>query len=44
MECLIACNDYPNCPCGEEGLDILDVTLEEFLDPEEFDDWFTEEE
>lgn len=42
MECLFICNDYPNCRCGEE--DERDLTDEEFLDPDEFDDWFTEEE
>lgn len=41
MECLIVCNEYPFCFCGFQVENDPD---EEFLDPEEFDDWFTEEE
>lgn len=40
MECLIACPNYPDCECGDEDKEFH----EEFLDQDEFDDWFTEEE
>lgn len=45
MECLIACIEYPKCPCGKCDCDFDDDFIdEEFLNPDEFDDWFTEEE
>lgn len=45
MECLIACPNYPNCTCGDDDDEYYnDILNEEFLDQDEFDDWFTEEE